>query len=1237
MLRLRKKSAEFRAKEKEFRLSEDHLKRSGDPGKRVSVSVQGIKNMPAGKVTQEDIKEAMRENGFRTNEALRHLCSNGKGQSGYDEKFAGDYNKNRLTAEEVVSALKKSDCNPHKGCELLRSNGKRITYDAFYAWVKKLTNPNGKYYDPLLTQKYNEWKKNSRRNECPASVSSGKSRKRPARVHEDGDGKTMDSFMKELDEKINMQVRMRAFGSALSHLDSLRSVHSGIAPIQAVIDDKERRIWEAMWDAADVGLTAEYLIKLSYLLPYGIKELFQKLRPGILVQHPLAGLFAGYHIPATLDNLKVMLDCFSGNTGSDLKGELAELQRIMREVAAEGSFRGFVEAGELSFRKENPSFQRVLEGMGVTGARNNRKNDGGDIYLVRSSRKLRTCLKGLGVGYSTKGNMYIVNQEELLSQLNSGKFEYIDRIVTEVPPTKAEELSDKGYTVVKGTRKARVFDQEKLFRLSGEDSEFYGFWLPLFRQALSAQRGDLAYLNERLGIKLFHFLRVKFTEEMRRIIEKDTAWDEFIRRLSYVREYLPGVNNTLDLHNLAGYLLAFERYVNGKGIVDFEAVLLAEKTWSGLPLERTSAGITITVFKNGSKVTRRFPKDAKNPGRDGGEKVFPLIFSNSRFWERRFTYRAGKLASGQLDMPASRSNPGIEQKFLFAISLLPNAPPDCAIYVTPGIRTLPFRDSGTSTTYLSRTYDQHSTSNIELHEALFDLKQLAVLTGISGKNKEMRLFDFSITVLFYSLLALFGDRGPHNEFFRAVRSNKSFLKSFLTGAEKSMTRQTSVSVGSSIPPAHLPDLFPDVFALFSSKELSDLVGDTWSKLPAWGFRRVSFDGIMNAVLINYLEKSGCCRLNEKDRNRLIAENNPHLAAVNIAYLFSKQGTGLLQKFPFPLVWSMLDISEMCRIREAFGFNPLSPDRKIRMTDDEGAFRSWFAGCYCNIKKAGTLLSRLAADESGSERDLYLQRLRKMREIMGVSSFENMLNILEKEGGAAAVQNYRGYSREQDGGEADLEAEAIHVVDLMLQGSFTPESYFVDRWLPTGWVVPTLIESNSKPLFVDYISNSNEYRRLLERAVTSALERDVRHCARIMWLKGLYGVEGCILRLRKNGEKGLSLAGRILYDNPHLGDAFLEGIKYGQLPLTEDPRVTVDFVMDLVSRGKDVSVVWDIGVDCLTPWGGYCALDMAESINRNLPIPVTGFYLKPGSLKKLPKADNLEFEMLTTQKPLTPRI
>ncbi len=146
--RLRKKSAEFRAKEKEFRLSEDHLKRSGDPGKRVSVSVQGIKNMPAGKVTQEDIKEAMRENGFRTNEALRHLCSNGKlisrgaidtavyrfttpGQSGYDDKFAGDYNKNRLTAEEVVSALKKSGYNPHKGFELLRSNGKRITYDAF--------------------------------------------------------------------------------------------------------------------------------------------------------------------------------------------------------------------------------------------------------------------------------------------------------------------------------------------------------------------------------------------------------------------------------------------------------------------------------------------------------------------------------------------------------------------------------------------------------------------------------------------------------------------------------------------------------------------------------------------------------------------------------------------------------------------------------------------------------------------------------------------------------------------------------------------------------------------------------------------------------------------------------------------------------------------------------------------------------------------------------------------------
>jgi len=79
------------------------------------------------------------------------------------------------------------------------------------------------------------------------------------------------------------------------------------------------------------------------------------------------------------------------------------------------------------------------------------------------------------------------------------------------------------------------------------------------------------------------------------------------------------------------------------------------------------------------------------------------------------------------------------------------------------------------------------------------------------------------------------------------------------------------------------------------------------------------------------------------------------------------------------------------------------------------------------------------------------------------------------------------------------------------------------------------------------------------------------------------------------------------------------------------------MMDLINRGKDVSVVWDIGVDCLTPWGGCCSLDMAESINRKSPIPVTGFYLNPHSLERLPKADNLEFEMLTTQKPLTPRI
>ncbi|MDD5526629.1 MAG: hypothetical protein PHE11_04405, partial [Candidatus Omnitrophica bacterium] len=180
-----------------------------------------------------------------------------------------------------------------------------------------------------------------------------------------------------------------------------------------------------------------------------------------------------------------------------------------------------------------------------------------------------------------------------------------------------------------------------------------------------------------------------------------------------------------------------------------------------------------------------------NNSQDGGEQFFPLIFSNSRFAERRTTHRIGEIAGGHLDMPASRSNSGIEEKFLFAISLLPNAPPDCAICVTPGIRTPPLKKPGTSTTYLSRTYVAHSTLNIELHEALFDLKQLAVLTGISGKNKETLLFDFSITVLFYSLLALSGDSGLRKEFFRAVRANKSFLKAFLTGTEKSMTRQTS--------------------------------------------------------------------------------------------------------------------------------------------------------------------------------------------------------------------------------------------------------------------------------------------------------------------------------------------------------------------------------------------------------------------------------------------------------------
>jgi len=335
-------------------------------------------------------------------------------------------------------------------------------------------------------------------------------------------------------------------------------------------------------------------------------------------------------------------------------------------------------------------------------------------------------------------------------------------------------------------------------------------------------------------------------------------------------------------------------------------------------------------------------------------------------------------------------------------------------------------------------------------------------------------------------------------------------------------------------------------SLFSAWEPDCLVEETWIKLSAWVFRLVYFDGIMNALLINYLEESCRIRLNEKDRNRLIAKNNPHLAAVNIAYLLSKESTGLLQKYPFPLLWSMIDLPEMCRIKEDFGFNPLSLDKKIKMTDDEGRFRRWFAESYCSTKRVETLL-RLAEGKSGSEREMYFKRLRKMQAIMG-TSFENTLNILEKESKAVyAVRNYRSYACEQDGGDVDLEAEAIHVVDLTLKGSFTPESYFVNRWLPPEWAVPTLIDSHSKPLSVDYINNNSEYRRLLEKAVISALERDVRHCARIMWLKGLYGVEGCILRSRKNGEKGLPLAGRILYDNPHLKDAFIEGIKYGQLP------------------------------------------------------------------------------------------
>ncbi|MDD5526775.1 MAG: FAD-binding protein, partial [Candidatus Omnitrophica bacterium] len=325
--RLRRKLPELRDKETVFKLSEG--RRSGD----------------SGKTSREEIKKAMRENGFRTNEALRHLCSNGKlisrgamdtavwrlttsGEPGYDKEFAVDYNKNRLTVEEVVLALKNSDYNPHEGFERLKLNGKRITYDAFYAWVKKLTNPGNKYYDDLLTQKYNEWKKNSLRNECSVSVKSSKCRKRPARAHTGvGDEKKADYpaecrilprpigitpcfkggagvhscenaegilpvsygtelrktettgfdqesfilFRKELDEKIDRWVIQRAFKSALSHLNYLRSVHRGSEQIQAVIDNKEVYIWKTIWDAADTGFISEYLINLSYSLPYGAK------------------------------------------------------------------------------------------------------------------------------------------------------------------------------------------------------------------------------------------------------------------------------------------------------------------------------------------------------------------------------------------------------------------------------------------------------------------------------------------------------------------------------------------------------------------------------------------------------------------------------------------------------------------------------------------------------------------------------------------------------------------------------------------------------------------------------------------------------------------------------------------------------------------------------------------------------------------------------------------------------
>ncbi|MDD5669481.1 MAG: hypothetical protein PHE58_05570, partial [Candidatus Omnitrophica bacterium] len=377
-------------------------------------------------ISSQDVQEAMEKEDFDGRKALKYLTDHGKkkikpaniytviyrlttpGTAQYDENFTREYNKRKLTVDEVKSAFEISGYDPHKGFEILQSQyGKIITYEAVYAWVKKLTNGQSKYHDPEFALKYHEAaghrklrahptvrvvRKPRERNKQPRIISStAKSIPQPRNVPEDQeqpeivsspvaiqalpevvDEKLVKLFAEQLDEKINYYLRNNSFSTAIHYLDSLRILHNANQQFQTVMMEKEVCIWNAVWFANDIKFTRDHIVGLSYSLPFILQERFKSLQLGPVMLHPFGDLFVRYRIPATAENLRIILDLIPGITATEVRSEFDSLNRYLRDEMAKNPAGGFINPGKLTLSVDNESFRRVRKAMGRFS-----DNDGG--------------------------------------------------------------------------------------------------------------------------------------------------------------------------------------------------------------------------------------------------------------------------------------------------------------------------------------------------------------------------------------------------------------------------------------------------------------------------------------------------------------------------------------------------------------------------------------------------------------------------------------------------------------------------------------------------------------------------------------------------------------------------------------------------------------------------------------------------------------------------------------------